>query len=82
MRTKVLLFHKKAFANRTNLFSNRTKKLSAVRNQLSGVGFAVLEGSEAGEVFEGAIEGLVGGKPAECDSRCDGLVVRGVCPVT
>ena len=68
---KLLLFSQKAFSNRTNLFSNRTKVL------FWPILLAVLEGSEAGEVFEDTIEGLVGGKAAECHGVGNGIVVRG-----
>ncbi len=52
-RTKVLLFEKKAFANRTNLLSNRTNL------HFRGILPPILEWCLSRQLFEDAVEGLV-----------------------
>ena len=52
-RTKVLLFSQKAFANRTNLLSNRTNL------HFRGILPPILEWCLSRQLFEDAVEGLV-----------------------
>jgi len=68
---KVLLFYEKAFSNRTNLLSNRTKVTDYITacgkidgKTLLEIVMAVLERCLAGNLLEDAEESLVGRETA------------------
>jgi len=71
-RAKVLLFSQKAFANRTIRLSNRTNL------HFRGILPPELERSLPRQLFEDAVESLIGCEATKGDSRRNGVMVRSV----